>query len=201
VHVFESVFEMCESNSRSPAIECTHLLPSAQHQQKKRVFSTIADGPPSKRFRNRGSSKCMYLSRFSRCVNPIADHRGEHEVSRKTIARGMPGNPGVTVVTTLVCFLLCTRGCGRIRRPAFPAPSEFQGEKVDAQLGRIAPRDSGPVSQFGASRIPGCKSVALSPRSVAQQTGILTDDSLFCDNSDVHGRATVCPANLSGDRT
>ena len=31
-------------------------------------------------------------------------HRGEHEVSRKTIARGMPVISGVTVVTTLVCF-------------------------------------------------------------------------------------------------
>src|SRR5258708_19441982 len=31
-------------------------------------------------------------------------HRGEREVSRKTIARGMPGRSGVTVVTTLVCF-------------------------------------------------------------------------------------------------
>ena len=31
-------------------------------------------------------------------------HRGEHEVSRKTIARGMPGRSGVTVVTMLVCF-------------------------------------------------------------------------------------------------
>jgi hypothetical protein len=31
-------------------------------------------------------------------------HREEHEVSRKTIARGMPGISGVTVVTTLVCF-------------------------------------------------------------------------------------------------
>ena len=31
-------------------------------------------------------------------------HRGEREVSRKTIARGMPGETGVTVVTTLVCF-------------------------------------------------------------------------------------------------
>jgi hypothetical protein len=32
-------------------------------------------------------------------------HRGEHEVSRKTIARGMPGNSGVTVVTnSCVCF-------------------------------------------------------------------------------------------------
>src|SRR3977135_114251 len=29
-------------------------------------------------------------------------HRGEHEGSRKTIARGMPGHFGVTVVTALV---------------------------------------------------------------------------------------------------
>src|SRR6267154_3785012 len=37
-------------------------------------------------------------------------HRGEREVSRKTIARGMPGRSGVTVVTTLVClFFLHTR--------------------------------------------------------------------------------------------
>src|SRR6478609_386195 len=33
-------------------------------------------------------------------------HRGEHEVSRKTIARGMPGCSGVTVVTTLGCLFL-----------------------------------------------------------------------------------------------
>jgi hypothetical protein len=38
----------------------------------------------------------------------------------------MPDDFGVTVVTTLVCFLFCMRGCGRIERPAFPAPSEFQ---------------------------------------------------------------------------
>jgi hypothetical protein len=44
----------------------------------------------------------------------------------KTIARGMPGETGVTVVTLLVCFVLfCTRGCGRIERPAFPAPSDL----------------------------------------------------------------------------
>src|SRR4030081_1466586 len=60
-------------------------------------------------------------------------HRGEHEGNRKTIARGMPGNPGVTVVTTLVCFLLCTRGCGRIRRPAFPAPSEFRERHISGK--------------------------------------------------------------------
>jgi hypothetical protein len=31
------------------------------------------------------------------------DHRGERDISRKTIARGMPGDSGVTVVTMLVC--------------------------------------------------------------------------------------------------
>ena len=35
----------------------------------------------------------------------------------KTIARGMPGETGVTVVTTLVCsFLFCMRGCGCAQR-------------------------------------------------------------------------------------
>jgi hypothetical protein len=33
-------------------------------------------------------------------------HREEHEGNRKTIARGMPGYPGVTVVTMLVCFFI-----------------------------------------------------------------------------------------------
>src|SRR5512133_3605880 len=54
-------------------------------------------------------------------------HRGEHEVSRKTIARGMPGRSGVTVVTMLVCLFFYTRGCGCIERPAFPAPSDIKG--------------------------------------------------------------------------
>jgi len=54
-------------------------------------------------------------------------HRGEHEVSRKTIARGMPGETGVTVVTnSCVCFYH-TRGCGCIGHPAFPAPSVYRG--------------------------------------------------------------------------
>jgi hypothetical protein len=37
-------------------------------------------------------------------VTKKPDRRGEHEVSRKTIARGMPGESGGPVVTTLVCF-------------------------------------------------------------------------------------------------
>src|SRR6478672_21331 len=60
-------------------------------------------------------------------------HRGEREVSRKTIARGMPGDFGVTVVTMLVCFLFRTRGCGRIERPAFPAPSDFSGAGIKSK--------------------------------------------------------------------
>ena len=39
-------------------------------------------------------------------VTTKPDHRGEHVISRKAIARGMPDDFGVTVVTTLVCFSL-----------------------------------------------------------------------------------------------
>src|SRR5580704_4242544 len=60
-------------------------------------------------------------------------HRGEREISRKTIARGMPGVSGVTVVTNACAFYHCTRGCGRIGRPAFPAPSEFRGRDEQAK--------------------------------------------------------------------
>jgi len=38
----------------------------------------------------------------------------------------MPGDSGVTVVTN-ACAFYTTRGCGRIGRPAFPAPSVFRG--------------------------------------------------------------------------
>src|SRR5881397_436811 len=69
-------------------------------------------------------------------------HRAEREVSRKTIARGMPGRSGVTVVTMLVCFILFrTRGCGRVGRPAFPAPSVSKGERFMHKLGRFTPRE------------------------------------------------------------
>src|SRR6266404_8244033 len=72
--------------------------------------------------------------------------RGEHEVSRKTIARGMPGDSGVTVVTTLVCFVFFgTRGCGCIGHPAFPAPSIISGRMVLKKNRRKAKRDRGAV--------------------------------------------------------
>src|SRR2546430_2749403 len=72
-------------------------------------------------------------------------HRGEHEGNRKTIARGMPGETGVTVVTMLVCFVLFrTRGFGCIERPAFPAPSEVSGRDVHKHNSGI----SGPSSKW-----------------------------------------------------
>ena len=51
------------------------------------------------------------------------DRRGEREGNRKTIARGMPGDSGVTVVTT------CTLFAAAHRRPAFPAPSDWRVEE------------------------------------------------------------------------
>src|SRR5258705_13182291 len=55
-------------------------------------------------------------------------HRGEREVSRKTIARGMPGDFRCTCGDyTRVLTTHCTRGCGCIGHPAFPAPSVYRG--------------------------------------------------------------------------
>src|SRR6186997_1032109 len=54
-------------------------------------------------------------------------HRGEHEVSRKTIARGMPGRSGVTVVTTLVCFFHLHARLRAHRAPGIPCALCFLG--------------------------------------------------------------------------
>jgi hypothetical protein len=52
----------------------------------------------------------------------------------------MPGRSGVTVVTNSRVFFY-TRGCGRIERPAFPAPSDFQERDfLLSGPGAIAPR-------------------------------------------------------------
>src|SRR5712671_3904701 len=87
-------------------------------------------------------------------------HRGEREVSRKTIARGMPGDfrcDRGDYARMLILF--CMRGCGRVGRPAFPAPSVFLGRLVFAKLGRLAPRECGVVSQsvIPAQRLRRCR--------------------------------------------
>ena len=53
---------------------------------------------------------------------PVTEESAKETV--KTIARGMPGVSGVTVVTNARVYYT-TRGCGRTKRPAFPAPSDL----------------------------------------------------------------------------
>ena len=73
--------------------------------------------------------------------NPLATvarkpgHRGEHDISRKTIAQGMPGVPGYLYTRVLSTFYLCTRGRGCSGHPAFPCALSFWA-KLFAQLGR-----------------------------------------------------------------
>src|SRR6266851_3826088 len=66
----------------------------------------------------------------------------------KPLRAGMPGESGATVVTNSCAFYFCTRGCGCGGHPAFPTPSV--GRRIHGQLGRIAPRECGRVSEsFG----------------------------------------------------
>src|SRR5436190_9187540 len=62
-----------------------------------------------------------------------AAHRGEHEISRNTIARGKSGCLGCTCQTRVRSFYHCTRQCGRSRRPAFPAPSSQEEGQRDCK--------------------------------------------------------------------
>src|SRR5712671_3185112 len=69
-------------------------------------------------------------------------HRGEHEVSRKTIARGMPGRSGVTVVTMLVCFVYFAReATGALGARHSLRPLNFRRREFLANLARNARRD------------------------------------------------------------
>src|SRR5882724_6574389 len=66
----------------------------------------------------------------------------EHEGNRKTIARGMPGDSGVLVVTRVRSTnTKCTRGRGCNGHPAFPAPSDPEGGKFRAKLAQHVRRD------------------------------------------------------------
>jgi hypothetical protein len=58
----------------------------------------------------------------------------------KPLRAGMPGDSGVLVVTRVRSTTTkCTRGRGCSGHPAFPTPS--RGREINANLGRIAPRD------------------------------------------------------------
>jgi len=75
-------------------------------------------------------------------------HPGEREVTVKTIARGMPGDSGVTVVTNARATYHTTRGYGRIgaRHSLLPswgsiAPSDLSGHTVQGKTRAVARRD------------------------------------------------------------
>jgi hypothetical protein len=81
--------------------------------------------------------------------SPITKESAKETV--KTIARGMPGVSGVTVVTNSYAFYFCIRGCGRAERPAFPALSHPEGN-IDASLGRTPRREADRACLFGLYR-------------------------------------------------
>jgi hypothetical protein len=92
-------------------------------------------------------------------------HRGEHEAADKTIARGMSGETGVTVVTTLVCFFILHARLRAHRAPGIPCAlfiedAMFPGKTRAKRRGEIAkprPRTCGCLrTEFpGAKRNPG----------------------------------------------
>ena len=73
------------------------------------------------------------------------DHQREHEATRKPIAQGMPERFGEPVVTCLRAFFICTRGCGCVWHPAFPAPSVLEGHDL-TKLGQNMPRECSGMS-------------------------------------------------------
>ena len=74
-------------------------------------------------------------------------HRGERDISRKTIARGMSGDSGVTCLTRVLStttFAHAAAGASGARHSLRPLIAE--GGNSLANLGRIAPRECEVVS-------------------------------------------------------
>src|SRR6266404_6896992 len=81
-------------------------------------------------------------------------HRGDHEVRRKTIARGMPGDFRCDRgdYARVLCFFR-TRGCGCIGHPAFPAPSVFLGANRSCKTSGASRREIAEVYPPGCLKI------------------------------------------------
>src|SRR4030081_1466588 len=71
-------------------------------------------------------------------VTKKPDHRGEHEVSRKTIARGMPGRSGVTVVTNSCAFYFAHEAAGASGARHSLRPLNSESGTFPAKLARKA---------------------------------------------------------------
>ena len=69
-------------------------------------------------------------------------HRGEHDISVKTIAWGMPGVSGVTVVTMLVCFFtFAHKAAGASSARHSLRPLILDGVMLLMRLGRFVSRE------------------------------------------------------------
>ena len=78
-------------------------------------------------------------------------HRGERVINRKAIAQGMSDCLRCPVCSCAQLLLHCARDLGCSVHPAFPAPSDYRGRELDANFGRIAPRECETVSAVIAS--------------------------------------------------
>src|SRR5882724_13386221 len=89
-------------------------------------------------------------------------HRGEREVSRKTIARGMPGRSGVTVVTiSYACFILHARLWAH-RAPGIPCALCLLGEWFLQTSGASRREIAESCLEIGATSLRGAKATKQS---------------------------------------
>src|SRR5258708_34208991 len=97
----------------------------------------------------------------------------------------MPGDPGVTVVTNSRVFYY-TRGCGRIARPAFPAPSDLQRAGIQSKPRAYrAARTRSLVLEIGATSLRGAQATK---QSILRLRG-----AMDCFAEPVIGRAFARP--------
>jgi hypothetical protein len=80
-------------------------------------------------------------------TNPV--HRGEHGISRKTIAQGMPDPFGEPVVTILACFSLSHARLRVHRAPGIPCALRFPSRARKANLVRTGSGIANPCPEAG----------------------------------------------------
>src|SRR5258707_9370320 len=86
-------------------------------------------------------------------------HRGEHEATVKTIARGMPGDPGVTVVTNARVYYTTRAAAGASSARHSLRPLISRGPNVQDKTRADARRDRVAVSANNLSPRPACGEV------------------------------------------
>jgi transposase len=142
----------CGCGGRGSVLRATGLqgglrpVSDQQHADERCCSRTAKSCGPDAPTLASSSRSCVGPTGLRQNLNPLMTvarepgHRGEHDISCKTIACGNAGRSGVLVVTRVLSTnTKCTRGRGCNGHPAFPTPS--MGREIFAQLGRIVPRD------------------------------------------------------------